>query len=162
LPSIIKVDQIQSDTGNIAVSGNVTFSAPGYLTVPSLTLSSPLAVAAGGSGAATLTGILVGQGTSAFTTVTAPSGTVVGTSDTQTLTNKTITNPAYTHQTLTDGSTINWNTDSGSVATVTLGGNRTMAAPTNLKRGTYILEVIQDGTGSLYSRLGEGYSILLL
>lgn len=50
-----------------------------------------LPVANGGSGATTLTGIVIGNGTSAFTTVTAPSGTVVGTSDTQTLTNKSIT-----------------------------------------------------------------------
>jgi hypothetical protein len=52
------------------------------------------------------------------------------------------------NQTLTDGVTINWNTASGQVATVTLGGNRTMAAPTNLKVGTYILHVYQDATGS--------------
>ena len=51
-------------------------------------------------------------------------------------------------QTLTDGATISWDTSLGRVATVTLGGNRTMAAPTNLKVGTYILHVIQDGTGS--------------
>jgi hypothetical protein len=42
----------------------------------------------GGTGASTLTGLVVGNGTSAMTTVTAPSGTVVGTTDTQTLTNK--------------------------------------------------------------------------
>lgn len=47
-----------------------------------------LPVANGGSGATTLTGLVKGNGTSAFTAVTAPSGTVVGTSDTQTLTNK--------------------------------------------------------------------------
>ncbi len=51
------------------------------------------------------------------------------------------------NQTLADGATINWNTALGAVATVTLGGNRTMAAPTNLKVGTYILHVIQDGAG---------------
>lgn len=51
-------------------------------------------------------------------------------------------------QTLTDASTINWNTALGQVATVTLGGNRTMAAPTNLKIGNYILHVIQNGTGN--------------
>jgi hypothetical protein len=50
-------------------------------------------------------------------------------------------------QTLTDGATISWDTSLGQVATVTLGGNRTMAAPTNLKVGTYILHVIQDGVG---------------
>lgn len=51
-------------------------------------------------------------------------------------------------QTLTDQATITWDTSLGQIATVTLGGNRTMAAPTNLKVGTYILHVIQDGTGS--------------
>jgi len=50
--------------------------------------------------------------------------------------------------TLTDGATINWDCDN-QVAKVTLGGNRTMAAPTNMKNGaTYILRVYQDGTGS--------------
>ena len=49
--------------------------------------------------------------------------------------------------TLTDGATIAWDTDSGQVATVTLGGNRTVAAPTNLEDGSfYALEVVQ-GTG---------------
>ena len=56
-------------------------------------LTTPLSVAQGGSGAATLTGILKGNGTAAFTAVTAPSGTIVGTSDVQTLTNKTLTTP---------------------------------------------------------------------
>jgi hypothetical protein len=51
-------------------------------------------------------------------------------------------------QTLTDASTISWDTSLGQIATVTLGGNRTIGAPTNLKVGTFILHVIQDGTGS--------------
>ena len=54
----------------------------------------------------------------------------------------------FASQTLTDGATINWDIASGAVATVTLGGNRTMAAPSNLKVGTFILHVIQDGSGS--------------
>ncbi len=49
-----------------------------------------LPVANGGTGAVTLTGILKGNGTSAVTAVTAPTGTIVGTSDSQVLTNKTI------------------------------------------------------------------------
>jgi hypothetical protein len=49
-----------------------------------------LTVPKGGTGAATLTGILKGNGASAFTAVTAPSGTIVGTTDTQALTNKSI------------------------------------------------------------------------
>lgn len=51
-------------------------------------------------------------------------------------------------QTLADGATVSWDVSLGPIATVTLGGNRTMAAPTNLKAGTYILHVIQDATGS--------------
>ena len=52
------------------------------------------------------------------------------------------------NQTLTDGATINWNVASGRVATVTIGASRTIAAPTNLKVGTYILSIIQGGSGS--------------
>lgn len=52
-------------------------------------------------------------------------------------------------QTLTDGANVNWDVRAGVVASLTLGGNRTLAAPTNLVNGgTYILHVIQDGTGN--------------
>ncbi len=51
-------------------------------------------------------------------------------------------------QTLSDAATINWNVANGQIASVVLGGNRTMAAPTNLKVGTMILHVSQDATGS--------------
>ena len=50
-------------------------------------------------------------------------------------------------QTLTDGATISWDTSLGQIATVTLAGNRTVAAPTNLKIGTYLLHIYQDATG---------------
>ena len=53
-----------------------------------------------------------------------------------------------TQQALTDGATVNWDTALGNMATLTLGGNRTMAAPTNLVPGTYILKLSQDATGS--------------
>ena len=60
--------------------------------ITSLTgLTTALSVGQGGSGATTLTGILKGNGSGAFTAVTAPTGTLVGTTDTQTLTNKTLT-----------------------------------------------------------------------
>lgn len=51
--------------------------------------------------------------------------------------------------TLTDGATISWNMNTQSVAKVTLGGNRTLAAPTNGSTGQFAtITVIQDGTGS--------------
>ena len=51
--------------------------------------------------------------------------------------------------TLTDGATISWDASAVQVAQVTLGGNRTLSAPTNLiDGGFYALVIIQDGTGS--------------
>ena len=56
---------------------------------------------------------------------------------------------SYAEATLTDGATIDWNSQSAPVAKVTLGGNRTLNAPTNGVAGQFIsLLVIQDGTGS--------------
>ncbi len=55
----------------------------------------------------------------------------------------------FNETTLADGATIDWDASANQVASVTLAGNRTMAAPTNLVAGaTYILRVVQDGTGS--------------
>jgi hypothetical protein len=52
-------------------------------------------------------------------------------------------------QTLTDVASVAWDLSAGVFATVTLAGNRTMAAPSNLTNGrTYTLVVNQDGTGS--------------
>ena len=50
---------------------------------------------------------------------------------------------------LTDAATVDWDIDHGDVAMVTLGGNRTIAEPTNPRIGQRItLMVVQDGTGS--------------
>ncbi len=55
---------------------------------------------------------------------------------------------ADTVLTLTDGATIDWNLATQRRAKVTLGGDRTLNAPTNpTAGGVYVLEVIQDGTG---------------
>lgn len=54
---------------------------------------STIAVNKGGTGATTLTGLVVGNGASSMSTVTAPTGAVVGTTDTQTLSAKTLTAP---------------------------------------------------------------------
>jgi hypothetical protein len=66
-------------------------AAPSWAPVDlSAGISGSLPVASGGTGAATFTaGVLKANGTSSFTTVAAPAGDLVGTSDSQTLTNKT-------------------------------------------------------------------------
>jgi hypothetical protein len=64
---------------------------------------------------------------------------------------------AIRNQVLTDGATISWNTTLGTVATVTLGGNRTISNPTNLRVGTYMLIVKQDATGSRTLTWGTAY-----
>jgi hypothetical protein len=51
-------------------------------------------------------------------------------------------------QVLVDGTTVSWNIALGQIATITLANNRTMAAPTNLKVGSYVLYVKQDAVGT--------------
>lgn len=68
-------------------------------------------------------------------------------------------NPAAAPQTLTDGATINTDAALGDHFRVTLGGNRTLAAPSNPEDGKKILfEFIQDGTGSRTITLATGSS----
>ena len=63
--------------------------------------------------------------------------------------------PIYT---LTDAVTITPDFDNGSIQKVTLGGDRTIANPSNLNDGaTYILMLIQDGTGSRTITWGANY-----
>ena len=55
----------------------------------------------------------------------------------------------FPEATLTDQATIAWDVSTSSVAKVTLGGNRTLAAATNAQTGQFVsLLIIQDGTGS--------------
>ena len=89
-----------------------------------------LPVANGGTGAVSLTGIVVGNGTSAFTTVTAPSGAVVGTTDTQTLTNKRLSSRIVV---ITDAASVTINgdtTDQANQANTQAVGTLTINAPT--------------------------------
>ena len=82
--------------------------------------------------------------------------------NTATLTNKTLTsatllNPASTAQALTDAATITWDASVGEVASVTLAGNRTLALPTNIKVGTYLIKITQDATGTRTLAYAAGY-----
>jgi len=81
-------------SGNIASSGGAT---------PNITFTGTLPVANGGSGAATLTGILKGNGTSAFSAATANTDyqspitlTTIGTSGAATFNGTTLNIPQYT------------------------------------------------------------------
>ena len=77
---------------------------------------------------------------------TSATGTVLTLSDSNILFSK---KGYFAEQTLTDGATIDWNLSTQQVAKVTLGGNRTLNAPTNQQAGAfYSLTIIQDGTGS--------------
>lgn len=51
--------------------------------------------------------------------------------------------------TLTDAATISWDASANQVTSVTLAGDRTFAAPTNMvDGGVYVLTIVQDATGT--------------
>lgn len=119
-------------TRSLMVTGLAASGANSDIT--SLTgLTTPLSVAQGGSGAATLTGILKGSGTSAFTAVTAPSGTIVGTTDSQALTNKTYNGLTVTTTTgtLTLANSSSIITSGGNAITFTSTGTTGVTLPTS-------------------------------
>lgn len=64
----------------------------------------------------------------------------------------------HTPSSLTDGANIDWNLDTQQNATVTLGGNRVMNAPSNAKAGRFVaLRVVQDGTGGRTLTFASAY-----
>ena len=125
--------KVHKSDGNTAITGT-------------LTLGSALTVANGGTGANTLTGILKGNGTSAVTTIAAPSGTIVGTTDTQTLTNKRMTSRVST---IASSATPTPNADTDDIYTVTaLTTGATFGAPsgTPTEGQKLIIRIKDDGT----------------
>ena len=69
----------------------------------------------------------------------------------------TFKGPQTNYTTITDAAEMTWDACNGHAATVTLGGNRCLHNPSNLAQGSYILKVVQDGTGSRTLSTGYAY-----
>ena len=128
------------------------------ITGGSITGITDLAVADGGTGASSFTSgaLLKGAGTSAITTATA--GTDYAGIDTA----QTFTKGQRGEiTTLTDGATVTPDMADSNNFTLTLGGNRTLANPSNLTAGqSGSIFLVQDGTGSRTLAYGSQYDFI--
>jgi hypothetical protein len=128
------------------------------ITGGSITGITDLAVADGGTGASSFTSgaLLKGSGTSAITTATA--GTDYAGIDTA----QTFTKGQRGEiTTLTDGATVTPDMADSNNFTLTLGGNRTLANPSNLTAGqSGSIFLVQDGTGSRTLAYGSQYDFI--
>jgi len=112
-----------------------------------LTVVSGLPAWATGSGSMVYpsAGIAVSTGSAWGTSLTAPSGDIVGTTDTQTLSAKTLTGTKETVFTITDGAAFEIDPANGGIQTITLTASRTPKG-TNFTAGQSVTLMIDDGT----------------
>jgi hypothetical protein len=90
-------------------------------------------------------GVVVRTGTATYSIYTAPSTTIAGVGDVQTLTNKTILGTKETVYSISDGSSVDINPANGGIQVWTLGGSRTPTA-NSFSVGHSVLLLIADGT----------------
>jgi len=136
------------DSGNMSGVGNVVFNNGSGIETDTTAGHTALVRAYNTNTTAYVTGLTATAGNPP--TFDLNSTTTIGSVGVATLnTNTWNQQQGFATATLTDAATISWNLQTQQTAKVTLGGNRTLGAPTNMVDGfTYILRVIQDGTGS--------------
>jgi hypothetical protein len=104
-----------------------------------------LGVGNGGSGVTTITGVIKGNGASAFSAATAGTDFVAPGTATTFTAQQTFKEVKDTVHTITDGAAFEIDPANGSIQVVTLGASRTPAA-TNFEAGQVVLLGIDDGT----------------